>query len=59
MRRKRKKGTEPNDWKNLMPLKLLQEDSGWYDTNILVILRSCTEKEIEDALNHVGLLSDS
>lgn len=59
MRRKRKKGTEPNDWKNLMPLKLLQEDSGWYDTNILVILRSCTEEEIEDALNHVGLLSDS
>lgn len=59
MRRKRKKGTEPNDWKNLMLLKLLQEDSGWYDTNILLILRSFTEKEIEDALNHVGLLSDS
>lgn len=59
MRRKRKKGTEPNDWKNLMLLKLLQEDSGWYDTNILLILRSFTEKEIEDALNHVGLLSES
>lgn len=39
-----------------MLLKLLQEDSAWYDTNKIHNICSFTGKVVEDALHHVGLL---